>query len=61
MDMNEICSTEGSKEGILMLVPSKLTWPQSVDFCRQFGGIISKKNQSCCLRPSDLVELSGPI
>ena len=36
--MNEICSTEGSKEGILMLVPSKLTWPQSVDFCRQFGG-----------------------
>ena len=21
-----------------MLVPSKLTWPQSVDFCRQIGG-----------------------
>ena len=38
MDLNDICSKGGSENGMLVLMPTKLNWPQSVDFCRQFGG-----------------------
>ena len=38
MDKADICSTTGSSEGILMLMPAELNWYEARDLCRRFKG-----------------------
>ena len=38
MDKKEICSTTGSSEGILMIMPAEVNWYEARDLCRRFRG-----------------------
>ena len=38
IDREEICSRQGSLEGILMIMPSNLNWYHGREMCRRFGG-----------------------
>ena len=38
MDKRTICSKEGFKDEIMMLLPSNVNWFQAVDMCRKFDG-----------------------
>ena len=38
MDKKNICSSEGSSDGILMLMPSQSTWKQAQEMCKRFNG-----------------------
>ena len=56
MDKKEICSKEGSTEGILMTMPPKLNWFKSRDMCRRFGGRLHLDHDNDSNRSVRMVE-----
>ena len=38
MSKEEICSSGGASQDILMLMPSEVSWPEAREACRRFGG-----------------------
>ena len=46
MSKNNICSSGGSKEGVLMLMPPKLSWHGGNELCRRYASALITELQS---------------
>lgn len=45
MSKNDICSPGGSKEGVLMVMPPKLSWHGGNELCRRYYGDLTTEPQ----------------